>query len=155
MQGSFRRGRRRCDGAGTETWQGKFLIQQCLFSETSDSVFRFCYKVRSWEVSVADQAPALQREGSRWSSQLASEARLEQSSPGQLNSAEPAPSPGWGFLVQFPPGWPSLRPVTQPGELRKTPSAFTWDQSRPLVMLPREPVATTALLLWGHLDTLV
>lgn len=57
MQGNFRRGRRRCDRAGTETWQGKLLIQQCLFLETSNSVFQFCFKVHSWEVSVADQAP--------------------------------------------------------------------------------------------------
>lgn len=31
------------------------LIQQCLFSKIHKDVFRFCLKVHSWEVAVANQ----------------------------------------------------------------------------------------------------
>lgn len=147
LQGSFRRGRRRCDRAGTETWQGKFLIQQGLFLKTSKDMFWFCFKVRSWEVSVADRALCSCRgKGSRSSSQLGPGG---QAGVKQHRAAEVA---AWtrSFprlrlrlrLVQFPPDpAPHCTPRLSPGgaackliQLSREIKAGAWP------LLHREPV---------------
>lgn len=152
LQGSFRRGRRRCDRAGTETWQGKFLIQQGLFLKTSKDMFWFCFKVRSWEVSVADRALCSCRgKGSRSSSQLGpgGQAGVKQHRAAEI-AAWTRSFPQLKLrlrLVQFPPDpAPHCTPATQPrGSCVQTHSAFTWDKSRGLaIAAPRACFTATA-----------
>lgn len=150
MQGSFRRGRRRCDRAGTETWQGKLLIQPCLFLKTSKGVFRFCFKVPSWEVSVAAQALCSCRGmDPGWAHSWALEAELSKAAPGSwkhgMNSLLP---PAEAELVQFPPALAPHCPCDSArGELLRTLQLSREVKAGAWSLLHREPVACWILLV--------